>query len=188
MKKILIIHGFQATSQSHWFQWLKNNIQQLNYVCDIVELTDSAQPIQSKWHHDLSEAMSELDQETIVIAHSLGCISVLDYLSNFLDDKNKIKAFIGVSGFVEKLKALPELNEFIQNCHLNDAKLRLNIKQRYVMFSNNDHYVPAPHTIKLGQILNAQMFEIKNAGHFLESDGFSEFPQLWDRLKVIMMD
>lgn len=187
MKKIFIIHGFNASPESHWFQWLKSNIEQKDYVCDIVQLTDSAEPKHSQWYQDLSETLKDLDQQSIVVAHSLGCISVLDYLSNVLVHQ-RIKAFIGVSGFVEKLQSLPELNTFIQNCQLNNSRLRLNIEQRYMIFSNNDNYVPAPLTIKLGKLLNAQMIEIENAGHFLDSDGFTDFPQLWERLRMIMAD
>ena len=110
---------------------------------------------------------------------------MLDYLSSVLEHQ-KIKAFIGVSGFKEKLKSLPELNQFIEQTHLSDDILRLNIQQRYVIFSNNDLYVPAPLTICLGRRINAQMMEIKDAGHFLEEDRYREFQQLWELLQSIL--
>lgn len=185
MKKVFIIHGFQASPQSHWFPWLKQQLETIRVDCHVLNLTDSTHPDYTKWKQDLSHQLQALDHDTIVIAHSLACITALDYLSSALQQQ-KIKAFIGVSGFQEKLKSLPELNQFIDQIHLNDSIIRLNIQQRYVIFSNNDVYVPAPLTICLGQRINAQMMEIKGAGHFLEADHYREFPQLWDLIQSIL--
>lgn len=185
MKKVFIVHGFQASPNGHWFPWLKQQVESLGLSCDVLNLTDSLYPQYAVWKANLADQLQMLDEQSIIIAHSLGCLSVLDYLSNILKDK-KINAFIGVSGFSEKLHAVPELDVFIQGTVLKDHLLRMNIQQRHVIFSNNDAYVPAPMTIHLGQLLNAQMLEIKGAGHFLGSDGYFEFPQLWERLKFLL--
>lgn len=185
MKKIFIIHGFQASPQSHWFAWLRQQLESIQVDCHVLKLTDSMQPDYAQWKRDLTSQLQNLDHESIVIAHSLGCISVLDYLSSVLEHQ-KIKAFIGVSGFQQKLQSLPELNQFIDQTQLNDSIIRLNIQQRYVIFSNNDTYVPAPLTISLGQRINAQMREIKDAGHFLEQDHYREFHQLWELIQSIL--
>ena len=173
MKKVFIIHGFQASAQSHWFPWLKRKLEAIRVDCHVFNMTDSMHPDYLIWKQDLTQQLQYLDSDTIVIAHSL-----LEH--------QKIKAFIGVSGFKEKLKSLPELNHFIEQAHLSDGILRLNIQQRYVIFSNNDLYVPAPLTICLGQRINAQMLEIKGAGHFLEEDRYQEFPQLWELVQSIL--
>lgn len=185
MKNVFIIHGFQASPKSHWFPWLKQEVERLGFYCQILALSDSLNPQYTVWKADLANQLQMLDEESIIIAHSLGCISVLDYLSEALSSK-KIKAFIGVSGFSERLQTLPELNEFIQCADLKDGLLRMQIQQRHVIFSSDDAYVSAPMTIHLGQLLNAQMLEIKSAGHFLASDGYVEFPQLWERLQRIL--
>ena len=185
MKKVFIIHGFQASAQSHWFPWLKRKLEAIRVDCHVFNMTDSMHPDYLIWKQDLTQQLQYLDLDTIVIAHSLGCISVLDYLSSVLEHQ-KIKAFIGVSGFKEKLKSLPELNHFIEQTHLSDGILRLNIQQRYVIFSNNDQYVPAPLTICLGQRIKAQMVESKGAGHLLEEDRYREFPQLWELVQSIL--
>lgn len=185
MTTIYIIHGFQASPQSHWFPWLHQQLESLGISSNIVHLQDSSHPDYSIWKQDLSLQLKDLQSDSVVIAHSLGCVTALDYLSSVLVDR-KIKAFIGVSGFQEKLKSLPELNQFVEQTHVNESVLRLQIQQRYVIFSNNDLYVPAPLTICLGQRINAQMIEIKGAGHFLTEDGYSEFPRLLELLKNIV--
>lgn len=186
MKKVMIVHGFQASPNSHWFPWLESKVTVLGFECSRLELTDSQHPQYLQWKSDLSQQLKDLDENSIIVSHSLGCIAVLDYLSEVLLQK-PIKAFIGVAGFQDKLQSLPELNEFIQNTHIDAGVLRKQIQQRHMIFSCNDSYVPAPQTIQLGQLINAQMLEIKAAGHFLEEDGYLEFPELWDRLERILL-
>ena len=80
------------------------------------------------------------------------------------------------------------MNQFVQQAKLNDALLRFRIQQRYSLFSCNDPFVPAPLSIRFGQLLNAQMIEVKKAGHFIQSDGLSEFPQLWEKLEKLLVE
>ena len=185
--KIFIIHGYQSSPEQHWFPWLAEKIKQMGSQCEIVNLQDSDQPDFATWRQNLEAQVHPLNEQTIIIAHSLGCISVLDYLSEALNGR-LIKAIFMVAGFNEKLTSLPELNQFVQQAKLNDALLRFRIQQRYSLFSCNDPFVPAPLSIRFGQLLNAQMIEVKKAGHFMQSDGFSEFPQLWEKLEKLLVE
>ena len=121
----------------------------------------------------------------IIVTHSLGGITSLGFLSEVLAGRKLFALFL-IAGFKNKLPALPELNTFIEQIKIDDEILRLAIGHRFIFFSNNDPFVPAPFCIQLGHLMNAQMKEVKNAGHFMASDGFSEFPQLWDTLSVLL--
>ena len=185
--KIFIIHGYQSSPEQHWFPWLAKKIEQMGSQFEIVHLQGSDQPDFATWRQNLEAQVHPLNEQTIIVAHSLGCISVLDYLSEALNGR-LIKAIFMVAGFNEKLTALPELNQFVQQAKLNDALLRFRIQQRYSLFSCNDPFVPAPLSIRFGQLLNAQMIEVKKAGHFMQSDGLSEFPQLWEKLEKLLVE
>ena len=185
--KIFIIHGYQSSPEQHWFPWLATKIEQMGSQFEIVHLQGSDQPDFATWRQNLEAQVHPLNEQTIIVAHSLGCISVLDYLSEALNGR-LIKAIFMVAGFNEKLTALPELNQFVQQAKLNDALLRFRIQQRYSLFSCNDPFVPAPLSIRFGQLLNAQMIEVKKAGHFMQSDGLSEFPQLWEKLEKLLVE
>ncbi|WP_155858228.1 hypothetical protein [Acinetobacter sp. SFB] len=41
-------------------------------------------------------------------------------------------------------------------------------------------------SVLLGQFMNVQMQELKYARHFMPSDGFDEFKQVWDVLKTLL--
>ena len=187
LMKVFIIHGYQSSPEQHWFPWLATKIEQMGSQCEIVHLKGSDQPDFATWRQNLEAQVYPLNEQTIIVAHSLGCISVLDYLSEALNGR-LIKAIFMVAGFNEKLTALPELNQFVQQAKLNDALLRFRIQQRYSLFSCNDPFVPAPLSIRFGQLLNAQMIEVKKAGHFIQSDGLSEFPQLWEKLEKLLVE
>ena len=185
--KVFIVHGYQSAPDDHWFPWLAQHIKQTGHECEIVQLQGSDQPDLATWKQNLTTQVQPLNDQTIIVAHSLGCLSTLDFLSEALNGRI-LKAIFLVAGFHEKLSSLPELNLFIQQARLNDALLRFRIQQRYSLFSCNDPFVPAPLSIRLGQMLNAQMIEIKQAGHFMQSDGFHEFPQLWQKLENILKE
>ena len=187
LMKVFIIHGYQSSPEQHWFPWLATKIEQMGSQCEIVHLQGSDQPDFATWRQNLEAQVHPLNEQTIIVAHSLGCISVLDYLSEALNGR-LIKAIFMIAGFNEKLTALPELNQFVQQAKLNDALLRFRIQQRYSLFSCNDPFVPAPLSIRFGQLLNAQMIEVKKAGHFIQSDGLSEFPQLWEKLEKLLVE
>lgn len=185
MKKVFIVPGYQASPTDHWFPWLSNQITQYGAQCTVINFTNSAQPDLATWRSDLSAQMQVIDEDTIIIAHSLGCITSLDYLSH-QRHAIQLTALITIAGFYQNLPSLPELNDFIQQAEIADGMLRSHIRQRYAYFSINDTLVPAPFCIRFGQLLNAQMIEVKQAGHFMAEDGYLQFPALWERVKALI--
>lgn len=184
-KKVYIVHGYKASAQDHWFPWLANQVRTAGHEAKIVALTDSEQPEFTVWQQDLQRDFQQLDENTIVVAHSLGCLSSLNFLSSHLM-QTKIQAGIFVAGFVDTLPALPELSHFIQQAQLNESVLQTKIQTRLVFVSNNDPLVPPPLVIRLRHLLKAQIEEVVQAGHFMQQDGFSEFPQLWQKLEHLL--
>ena len=183
--QVYIVPGYQASPQDHWFVWLANKIQTMDAEVSIVKFTEPDHPQFEQWQHDLNQQIHRLDAQTIIIAHSLGCISTVAYLSRHLKER-RLKSLICVSGFYETLSALPELDHYMQQIQMDDGIIRTHIQHRYVFFSNNDPLVPAPLSIRFGQLLNAQMFEQKQAGHFMAADGYTQFPQLWERVERLL--
>ena len=184
-KKVYIVHGYKAAVQDHWFPWLAEQVQAAGHEVKIVALTDATQPEFSVWQQDLQRDLQQLDENTIVVAHSLGCLTSLNFLSSHLM-QTKIQAGIFVAGFIDTLPALPELNQFIQQAQLNEYVLQTKIQTRLVFVSNNDPLVPPPLVIRLGHVLKAQIEEVVQAGHFMQDDGFREFPQLWAKLQLLL--
>lgn len=182
-KQIYVIHGYGASIEDHWFQYVKKNLQNKNTTVTLIHLPNSDQPDFMKWQGALSRQISSIDNNTLFIAHSLGCLTVLNFLEH-----NKIKSVGGlvcVSGFIDCLPSLPELDEYIghsKKCFL--VVNNIGIKHMYI--SDNDSYVPSEFSINLAKQLGFTYTIIPNSGHFLAKDGYCEFPELVSLIKQIL--
>ena len=184
-KKVYIVHGDQESPNDHWFPWLSQQVQDSGHLARRLRLPDANTPNFQIWQQALQMQMPKLDPESIIVAHSLGCLASLHFLTQELS-QTQIKGLILVAGFKDKLTALPELDGFIRQAKLDMAILQKQIATRFLLFSCNDPYVSPPKAVLLGHFINAQMQEVKHAGHFMRSDGFNEFKQVWDVLKPLL--
>ncbi|AZN64995.1 RBBP9/YdeN family alpha/beta hydrolase [Acinetobacter johnsonii] len=184
---IYIVHGYQASPNDHWFPWLSQKLSQMDLHAEVKRLVlpHSDAPHFEEWQQALALQMTTLDENTIIIAHSLGCLATLHYLSSKLRER-RIKAILCIAGFKAALTTLPELSGFIAQAKLDSGILHSHIASRVVMFSNNDPYVPPPLALTFGHFLSAEVLEVKRAGHFMRENGYAEFELLFNTLKPLL--
>ena len=175
-----IVHGFMASPSDHWFQWLKEKLEERGISVRVLALPDSSAPNPSAWKQTLSENLDQLNESTFIVAHSLGSVSVLNYLEDREDDK-PIGGMILVSGFVAPLPELPQLNSFVEH-QIDFEKIVRAVPQRAVIGSTQDSIVPYSLTEALASELRVDLYSIDDAGHFLAEDGYDSFPKLLDTL------
>ena len=185
-KQVYIVHGDQASPNDHWFPWLSQQIQHSGHLARRLILPDSNAPNFQSWQTAIQLQIPHLDSESIIVAHGLGCLASLHFLTQALS-QTSIKGLILVAGFKDKLTALPELEGFIRQAKLDIKKKKKQLATRFLLFSCNDPYVSPPKAVLLGHYINAQMQEVNHAGHFMRSDGFDEFNQVWDVLKPLLL-
>ena len=177
---VYIVHGFMASPSDHWFQWLKEKLEKRGISAKVLELPDSSAPKPSIWQQTLSENIDNLNESTFIVAHSIGSVSVL----NYLDRREGVKSIGGlilVSGFTAPLPELPQLNGFVDH-QVNFEKIVKLTPQRAVIGSPQDPIVPYSLTKALARDLRVDLYSIDDAGHFLAEDGYDSFPQLLDLL------
>lgn len=90
-----------------------------------------------------------------------------------------------VSPFDQPLDAFPNLDPFV-DVTLDYAKLSRSIAQKYIIFSDNDTYVPSSLSKELCAKLDCALLEIPRGGHFLGIEGFEMFPEVYEILKKMM--
>lgn len=173
---IYLIHGYLANSESHWFPWLKKELQKNNKKLMAETLTNADNPEYHIWKKDISSLLSNVKTGDSIVCHSLGCISTLDFLKNYTGPK--LDKLILVAGFNEKLKSFPDLDDFINECQLDLEKTAQYFDKIIVFVSSNDVVVDPILTRNLAKQLSAELIVENNAGHFLESDGYTEFDTL----------
>ena len=185
-KTVFIVHGENSSPEDHWFSWFTQQVKAMHGIAKLVFLPDADVPEFDLWQQALDMQMSNLNEHSIVIAHSLGCLAVAHYLSQHLNHQ-KIEALICVAGFKSVPLHKPELNSFIQQATLQSRVLHRQLVHRIILFSNNDPVVPPPLALQFGHFMNAQLLEVKQAGHFTQQDSFSEFALLQQILQPLML-
>ncbi|MDO4627042.1 MAG: alpha/beta hydrolase [Pasteurellaceae bacterium] len=171
-KLVYLTHGYTANSQSHWFPWLKQQLQARQIECRVFDMPNSCQPNVDEWLTYHQQHIDRCDEDCFFIGHSLGCIATLHYLAQ---TQRNIGGLLLVSGFCEHLPHLPELDSFTQN-PINFEHIIPLTPQRTVVASLNDSIVPPDYSAHLAKQLKAKYVTVQQGGHFLARDRFNRFP------------
>lgn len=190
-KKILIVHGYHASSQSHWFPWLKAILEQQGATVYIPNLPNSSFPDPVEWLQCLEDMPFSIDEYTLCIGHSLGCITLLKFLDTHKQQLHKIGGYILVSGFSKIFDKGLSSEEFaLLQEHTNyqlDYKEVMNITDHRVsIVSSNDYLVTPDLSLELAKALHTKIVMVENAGHFLGRDGYYEFHDILSVLQTMI--
>lgn len=186
VKRAFIIHGWGATPADHWFAKLSDDLDKLGYRVDLFPLPDSRHPDFAAWQRTLAEHIGTPQSDDLFVAHSLGNISLLHYLSQTRPPQ--IGGLVLVSGFIGRLPALPEIEGYSIDNYVAQAQLDLPALRRMTgniacIVSTDDPIVAPAESMKLADTLGARVINVPDAGHFLASDGFTELPQVLAAIK-----
>ena len=167
-EKVYVIHGYGADSESNFFPWLKQKLNSDNIECNVLDLPNTNYPKLNEWIEYINKNVSELNENIYFVGHSLGCISVLKFLSQF-NKNSKIGGLILVSGFDEKLPLFPTLNSFVSD-KIDYSKI-INMTQKItVIASQDDDLVPIEYSWELSKNLKSKFLKLNGYGHFLVPD------------------
>lgn len=174
-RRASIIHGYGASPEDHWFGWLAGQLDAGGIPAGVPALPNPLDPDPAQWTEAVRAEVGLPDQDSIVVAHSLGCLTVLRHLRS-LPEPWQLGTLVLVAGFVDRLPALPDLDAYIgDGCDV--AGLSGRIGRLTVIRSDADPYVPVGHTDRLAGLLGASADVVPGAGHFLASDGVTSLPE-----------
>ena len=121
-------------------------------------------------------------QETILVGHSLGAITILRYLES-LSEGQKIGGAVFVAGFTDDLK-IPELKDFFTTA-INWDKVKQHCPTFIALHSDNDPYVSLWYRDIFQDKLQAKVITMHNMRHFSGDDGIKELPELLELITTI---
>ena len=175
--KAIIIHGSNGNPNEHWFKWLG---KQLDIEVHIPQFPIEEKQNLNNWMKVIEKI--KVDEDTILIGHSVACSFILSVLENY-----KAKAAFLVGGFVGKLNiSYDELNKTFAEKKFNWNKIKKNCNFFFIYNSDNDPHVPLEKGKELAKKLSVKLKIIKNAGHFRKKDGYSRFPLLLYDVKSVL--
>lgn len=171
-----IIHGYGAAPDDHWFGWLAEHLRANGTPTTVPALPDPLNPDPVTWFDAVRTAVGEVDENSVIVAHSLGALTALRFLRS-LSGAWRLGALVLVSGFIDRLPALPELDDYIADgCDVTG--LDGHIDRIAVLRSDNDSLVPPSHTDRLAELLGTAAQVVSGAGHFLAADGVTSLAEV----------
>ncbi len=172
----IIIHGVNADPNANWFPWLKNELERAGYEVTLPIFPTPGQSLES-WLGVIEKYETKINEETVLIGHSLGASFIMDYLEK---TNKKIKAVFLVAGFFKQLGSpFDEINKSFVDKEFNWEKIRNSCGKFFVFGSDNDQFVPLEMTKELAQNLNAELNIISGGGHLNKEAGYDEFHVLF---------
>jgi len=182
---VFILHCENADPEQHWYAWLEQQLKSEEIRVERVFLADANHPEAEIWQTCLEAQLKGLNEQSIVVAHGLSCVAVAKFLAKKLK-QTTLKAGVFIAAFNDPIPQHPEFNIFLEHSPFESGLLRANIQRRLVFFSSNDPVIPVPLSFKFSNLLNAQLIEVAQAGHFRAQDGFKEFPELLQALQTLL--
>jgi len=170
-----------GSAGAHWGQWLHDELTKKSYVVVMPTLSNSDHPARNTWLAEISGIMRDLGGDTVIVAHSLGVTSSLDYLEQA---SQPIKGLVSVSGFSDDYGL--ELNSyFLKEKSVDFSRVNKNVGKAVVFYGDDDPYVPQESLRLLADNLEVKPVILPNGGHLNTAAGFAEFPQLLDAVLSI---
>lgn len=184
MKKAVIVHCWEGTPDYCWCPRTKRELEEKGFEVLVPEMPETAMPKLMGWLPKLTQTIGTPTEDTYLIGHSLGCITIMRYLEA-LQENQKIGGVIFVAGFTDDL-GFPELTNFFET-PIDFDKIKEKAKNFVVIVSDDDPYVPLKYADILKEKLGAKVI-IKHAmKHFSGAiDGKESCTSLKDVSDAIM--
>ncbi len=192
MKQALIIHGYGGNKDGNWFPWLRQELEKIDFKVDNPQFPHADEPQEQEWTQTIMDLWKPENQPSsdtseseksfrTIIGHSLGGTEVLRALE--LDWQEPIDLAVIVAATNNDSRR-PALANFFTT-PFNFEKIRRNAKKIILIFSDSDPHIKPETGPYFQQQLGAtaELFMLSNAGHFMDSDGYKEFPLLYDLIK-----
>ena len=186
MNTAIIIHGTEGYPEENWFPWLKQELQQEGY--EVIVPQFPSPPIVaakiSEWFDVLKGYENKVNEDTLLIGHSLGGIFTLRILER-LNDPVRGAFLIGTPIGVRPILNYDRDSEF-SGFDFNWEKIKQNAKHFVVFQSDDDPYVGLDNGKQLANKLGVELNFVPNAGHFNKKAGYTKFSQLLEQINRVI--
>jgi len=177
-----MVHGAYGDPDENWFPWLKEQLEKLGHNVYTPKFPTPENQNLENWEKIFSDYKKYINNDTILIGHSLG----VTFLLTVLEQINvKVKVTFFVSGFVNKLNN-PEFDNINKTFIVKEfdwEKIKANCEKCYIFHSDNDPYVALSEGEEIAKKLNTKLTLIKDAGHFNTKAGYDKFKELLELIK-----
>lgn len=182
-KRVIIIHGHGAGPESNWFPWLKVELEKRGFEIFVPQMPHPLFPKLDPWLLKLKEMVGKPDENTFLVGHSLGVVTILRYLES-LKEEEKVGGIVSVAGFCDGLLPKTVFKTFF-NYPFNYKKIKNSANKIVTINSDNDYYIPVKNAKELSNNLNSEMVILNKAFHINQGFGFRKVPIILEKLLEI---
>lgn len=197
--KFIIVHGSYGSPDGNWFPELKEKLEHLDQEVLVPQFPvdtwenvtkqgkDYRSTVQSlgSWLQTFEDIYKKLDpnEKICFVGHSLGPLFILHLVEKF---KLNVDSAIFVSPFLTSLNKweFDVVNNSFYKSNFDFNKLQKQIPVSYVLYSDNDPYVPTQLSLDFAKNLNSAIIQVKKAGHINSEVNLNEFPLVFELCKT----
>ncbi|MBN2093881.1 MAG: alpha/beta hydrolase [Candidatus Zambryskibacteria bacterium] len=171
MKKIYLIHGWQSSPEDGFFPWLKKELGSRGFEVIALSMPDPNYPKIETWVPYLQKQIKDPDENTFILAHSIGCQAILRYLETLNKDQ-KIGGVVLLAGWLHLKNKAREVDENLKiarpwlDTPIDWEKIKLHCNKFVAIASDNDPIVPLSDLEIFAEKLSAKTLIEKNQSHF----------------------
>ena len=182
IEKVVLVHGWGGSPDSEpWFKKLKEGCNNKGIKIVALEMPDSDSPKMSEWVSKLKESVNDLNDKICFVGHSMGCQTIIRYLSE-IDDAVKVGKVVFVAPWtkLDKKSIEEEREESVKivkswiDIPIDFEKARKHLTKVLAIFSNNDPYVPLSEMKIFEEKLGAKVILENGEEHFNETKEIKE--------------
>jgi predicted alpha/beta hydrolase family esterase len=199
---IIIFHGTGGYPEENWFPWLKEQLDSESCEVTTPRMPESKKlfteacikvivpqfpapekPIMEEWLRKFDEYKDFINEDTILIGHSLGGLFLLRVLER-LDKPIKTAIFVSASIGVKPIIFYQSDSDFAGGFDFDWDKIKSSSKNFEVFHSDESDKIVSPaNGVELAKHLGVELHLIPNAGHLNAKAGYTKFPQLLEVVK-----
>ena len=183
MRNVFIIHGTGGNPESNWFPWLRQELEKAGCKVFVPKFPTPENQSLKSWLVIFERYMKNLDENCIVVGHSLG----VPFLLNILEQARKpikaaffVSAFTGLSGN----KRYDDLHQTFVDKVFEWKSIRKKCGKFCVINSDNDQFIPLNLGQDIAKRLGAEFIVLNNAGHINQDSGYTKFEMLLEKIKA----
>ncbi len=182
---IFLVHGYNGAPKI--FNYFKETFEKDGYKVVMPSFPTQTEITKDGYFSVFDQYKNDLNNNTIIIAHSIGNIISLKYL---YENNIAIRGYISLAGFGEPFvnEGRDDLNSVIAPLRFTEdelVKVPELVGKAYSVYSDNDHIVPFGVLKKYPTIIGAKDCFIAGIGHMGSKSGLEELPEVVDIVKEI---
>jgi len=183
---VFIFHGTEGYPEENWFPWMREKLEAKG--CKVIVPQFPTPPMVpakiSEWFEVLKEYEKDINEDAILIGHSLGGKFLLRVLEK-LESPIKLACFIGTPIGIKPIANNERDNAFTDN-NFDWENIKKKAQYFIVFHSDNDPYVSLGNGEQLAKELGVKLSFVPNAGHFNKPAGYLDFPELLKKIEIIL--